>query len=115
MSLGNENGALTARLAGVKVAADGTGSTTGKPQTLVGLVEARCFFAKVFDERGNEQNLMFFDVGGQYVATLDTYEWVKKLRPVNDWLRRQLDAKLAQESAPVDAPKEDQVDVMDTP
>lgn len=111
MSLGNEAGAHKQRLAGVRVASDATGAAKGQPQTVKNVVYAECVFVNYNDQRGEEQNALFFKVGDSYYAPKDTVEWCRQLLPMTDWMASQLESK-AKATAPVDVPDQDAVDVM---
>ena len=81
------------------------------PSTVTQVAEAKVVFVQYNDERGRPQTAMFFKVGDNYVTTKDTADWCRSLRPMTNWMRKQLESKLAEQSTPA-VPAEDTVKVL---
>lgn len=110
--LGKNIDPLAARRQGVqKTASEVAVTSDGEPQKLIGVAEAKVLFVQYTNAKGEVETGMYFEVGGQIVATADTAEWYRKLHPMADWLAKQVRA--AKEAAqPVVLPSTDTVDVI---
>jgi len=111
MSLGNQNNPLAARMQGVRTARDATGASVGPSQKVMHVVEGKVIFVNYNDEQGRPTVAMFFEVGGQHYAPSDTVAWCSTLKPMTDWLAAGV-AEFQKDSAPVNIPKDDTVDVL---
>lgn len=109
---GNSNNVLATRMTGVRVATDGTPAQRGQPNTVTGIVEASVVFVWHNDMRGNAALAMYFKVGQDYYSTPDTTEWCDKLRPMADWMRKEIAAKSVVRTTAEQIPKTDSVDVL---
>jgi len=109
---GNSNNVLAARMAGVRVATDGTPAQRGQPNKVTGVVEASVVFVWHNDMRGNAALAMYFKVGNDYYSTPDTTEWCDKLRPMAEWMKKEIAAKSAMQTSAEQIPKTDSVDVL---
>lgn len=109
---GNSNNVLAARMAGVKVATDGSPAQRGKPNTVTGVVKGSVVFVWHNDLRGNPALAMYFEVNGEYYSTPDTTEWCDRLRPMADWMRKDLANRVPVSSSPEQIPKTDAVDLL---
>lgn len=106
------NSPLAARMAGVRVAREGTSdSDRGEPLKVIGVTEATWVVVAFCDERGVPCNGLFLKVGEDYYSTKDTVQWCSSLLPMNSRLRQQLNDRKKQ-SAPVEIPAADDVDVV---
>lgn len=116
MSLGaNKSDVLAARMQGVRVATDGTGtSNRGTPQRVTHVYEGKTVFVGYNDEQGRACVALYFQVGDQFYAPKDTVSWCANLFPMVDWIKEGVLAKLEQK-APADVatlPDSDAVDIL---
>lgn len=86
-------GALAPRFAGVRIAQDATIRQDGKgePNKVVGISEVSLVLVAFYDERGAPCHGLYFRVGDDLVSAQDTVEWCGRLKPMSDWMRRQVD------------------------
>jgi hypothetical protein len=99
-------------MAGVKVAVDGTPSQRGLPNTVTGVAEATVVFVWHNDVKGNPSLAMYFKVGDDYYSTPDTTEWCGRLRPMAEWMRKELDGKARVSISAEQIAKTDSVDIL---
>jgi hypothetical protein len=111
---GNSTNVLAARMAGVKVAIDGTPAQRGLPNKVTGVAEASVLFVWHNDLRGEPALAMYFKVGDNYYSTADTTEWCERLRPMAEWMRKEIGNKLASTTGAEQIPKTDAVEIFGT-
>lgn len=108
---GNTNNVLAARMAGVRVASDSTPASRGKPNTVTGVVEAAAVFVWHNDMKGDAALAMYFKVGEEYFSTPDTVQWCERLRPMADWMRKELEGRRQAVLSTAQIPSTDSVDI----
>ncbi len=120
MSIGNTapKNPLAARMQGVRVARDTSGTTeAGTPNVVNLTVPAEWVVINYNDARGRAVSALYLKVGDAYYASRDTVEWTGNLLPMTDWIKQQLDAKAAEkarDAKPVAMPTTDAVDLLES-
>lgn len=89
-------------------------SKSAPQKTVQHMVQMEMFAVEVGDDNGIRRKVMAFRVNGQWYHDPAGEQWLDRLRPIDQkqWLSEKLESRYQDQRSPVQAPKEDTVDIM---
>lgn len=78
-------------------------------QQLVNMAPVKLFMVRYGDASGNSHTTLAFQIGNQWYMDPNAEEWASRMRPVSEWLGKQLNTKLSALAAPVVPPQDEVV------